>query len=77
MWHPRPDDRIGPRFMRRFSYQGEPIMVTEYGGIAYDVGEKDWGYSSVSSSEELAEEYRKQTEALFNPQCSKASAIPN
>jgi beta-galactosidase/beta-glucuronidase len=48
-----------------FSYRGEPILITEYGGIAYQMDEsKGWGYSTVQSGEELVEGYRKQTEAL-------------
>ncbi|MBM7551461.1 glycoside hydrolase family 2 protein [Thalassobacillus pellis] len=57
-----PADR--PVYAEGFRYQGEPILVTEYGGIAYEIGEKGWGYSSVTSSEDLVEEYRKQTTAL-------------
>ncbi|WP_082235489.1 glycoside hydrolase family 2 protein [Halobacillus massiliensis] len=53
-----------PVYAEGFSYRGEPIMVTEYGGIAYEIGEKGWGYSSVSKSEDLIEEYRRQTETL-------------
>ncbi|HEU5138377.1 MAG TPA: glycoside hydrolase family 2 TIM barrel-domain containing protein [Bacillales bacterium] len=49
-----------------FGYEGEPIMITEYGGIAYELGDsKGWGYSTAQSGEELVEEYRKQTQALF------------
>lgn len=50
-----------------FSYSGEPILITEYGGIAYKKDDTEgWGYSAVQSAEELIEEYRKVTEALFN-----------
>ncbi|TDM05249.1 glycoside hydrolase family 2 protein [Macrococcus lamae] len=47
-----------------FSYDGEPIMITEYGGIAYTVEDKGWGYSSVKSSEELIEGYQAVTSAI-------------
>jgi beta-galactosidase/beta-glucuronidase len=47
-----------------FSYQREPIIITEYGGIAYTVDEDGWGYSSVTSSEELVERYDAVTKAL-------------
>jgi len=53
-------------YAKGFSYQGEPIMITEYGGIAYKVDEQSgWGYSAVNSSEELIEEYRKVTQAIL------------
>ncbi|QTN00550.1 glycoside hydrolase family 2 [Sediminibacillus dalangtanensis] len=59
-----------PIYARGFSHQGAPILVTEYGGIAYDVKETDqpdgWGYSAVQSGEDLIEQYRKMTEALLH-----------
>jgi beta-galactosidase/beta-glucuronidase len=60
-----PADRL--IYAEGFSYRGEPILITEYGGIAYEVDDtKGWGYSAVKSSEDLVEEYRKQTEALLD-----------
>ncbi|RHW42876.1 glycoside hydrolase family 2 [Neobacillus notoginsengisoli] len=54
-------------YAKGYEYQGEPIMITEYGGIAYKVDEQEgWGYSAVQSGESLIEEYRKQTDVLFN-----------
>lgn len=38
------------------AYGGEPILVTEFGGIAYHVGkgsEKDWGYTAADSEEDF------------------------
>jgi beta-galactosidase/beta-glucuronidase len=59
-----PADRL--IYAKGFGYQGEPIMITEYGGIAYKVDEQSgWGYSAVNSSEELIEEYRKVTQAIL------------
>jgi hypothetical protein len=55
-------------YAQGFSYGGEPILITEYGGIAFKMDETEgWGYSAVQSSEDLVEEYRKVTDALFNP----------
>lgn len=49
-----------------YEHRGEPIMITEYGGIAYKIDEQEgWGYSSVKSSEDLIEEYKKVTEAIL------------
>lgn len=53
-----------------FGYRGEPILITEYGGIAYDTKEieqkKGWGYSAVQAGEELIEAYREYTKALLD-----------
>src|SRR5690606_2636284 len=47
-------------------YRGEPILVTEYGGIAYQTNATEgWGYSSVKSSEDLVQAYRDVTNALI------------
>ncbi|CAM3786550.1 glycoside hydrolase family 2 protein [Mesobacillus zeae] len=54
-------------YAKGFEYRGEPIMITEYGGIAYKVDEQEgWGYSAVQSADDLVEEYRKQTQVLFS-----------
>ncbi|MFD0049708.1 glycoside hydrolase family 2 protein [Actinomycetes bacterium NPDC127524] len=59
-----PADRV--IYANGFSYGGEPILITEYGGIAYKKDQQDgWGYSAVQTSGDLIEEYRKVTEALF------------
>lgn len=51
---------IGPSGRRMFvgmhRYEGQPIIVSEFGGMAFDA-DKDgstWGYSSVSNPEEFA-----------------------
>ncbi|UGB30535.1 glycoside hydrolase family 2 protein [Metabacillus sp. B2-18] len=50
-----------------FSYNHEPILITEYGGIAYQVDNTEgWGYSSVRNEEDFVLEYKKHTEALMN-----------
>jgi beta-galactosidase/beta-glucuronidase len=45
-----------------YPHRGQPIMLTEFGGIAYDKGrpagvETAWGYSVVHSDEEFAQRY--------------------
>jgi beta-galactosidase/beta-glucuronidase len=45
-------------------YAGQPILLTEFGGIAYSTSGKTWGYSRAESSEELAERYTKLLEAV-------------
>ncbi|SDK00274.1 glycoside hydrolase family 2 protein [Sediminibacillus albus] len=59
-----------PIYASGFNHQGEPILITEYGGIAYDVKESDqpngWGYSAVNSGEDLIDGYSRMTKALFD-----------
>lgn len=51
-------------YARGYEYNNVPIMITEYGGIAYVIDDKGWGYSSVDSEEALIEGYRELTEAI-------------
>lgn len=52
----RPGHRI--LFLQGFTYAGQPIMLTEFGGIAYsrDVAHT-WGYSRAPSAEDFADRY--------------------
>lgn len=50
------------------SYHGEPVFVSEYGGIKWDVTEngESWGYGDTpKTQEEFVERYRKLTEILM------------
>jgi hypothetical protein len=52
-----------------YPHRGQPIMLTEFGGIAYDKcrpsGVKSaWGYSSVASDEEFARRYLELLEVV-------------
>lgn len=50
-----------------FKHQGEPILLTEFGGIGFKTGEqKGWGYTTVGSSEEFVSEYRRVMDALYH-----------
>ncbi|WP_160724391.1 glycoside hydrolase family 2 protein [Bacillus sp. USDA818B3_A] len=50
-----------------FSHQGEPILLTEFGGIGYKAGtESGWGYTSVSNENELINDYKRVMEAVFS-----------
>ena len=47
-----------------YPHRGQPIVLTEFGGIAFDKWrppgvKKTWGYSVASSSEEFARRYRE------------------
>lgn len=49
-----------------YSHQGEPIMLTEFGGIGFKVDDqKGWGYTSVETVEEYIRDYRRIMEAVY------------
>ncbi|MEH7504160.1 sugar-binding domain-containing protein [Neobacillus drentensis] len=49
-----------------FHHQGEPILLTEFGGIGFKVGEDNgWGYTSVKNVEEFTADYRRIMEAVY------------
>lgn len=49
-----------------FEHQGEPILLTEFGGIGFKVGEDSgWGYTSVKNEEEFITDYRRVLEAVY------------
>lgn len=49
-----------------FSHQGEPILLTEFGGIGYKVGEQvGWGYTTVATEEEFISEYERILKPVF------------
>jgi len=50
-------------------HAGQPVMVTEYGGVALTAAEPDaWGYSRAESPQDLAERYARLTAALRDSQ---------
>lgn len=54
-------------FAEGFSYDGQPILLTEFGGIAYDVsGERGWGYTCVETEEDFLREYQRIMEAVYD-----------
>jgi beta-galactosidase/beta-glucuronidase len=50
----RPSKR--PIYAPGHGYRGEPILISEFGGIAFS-GEEGWGYSTADSAEEFLERY--------------------
>jgi beta-galactosidase/beta-glucuronidase len=49
-----------------YKYDGEPIQVTEFGGIAYKKSDwEGWGYSGATSDEEFEDRYYKVVSALL------------
>jgi beta-galactosidase/beta-glucuronidase len=54
-----------------YGYRGEPILVTEFGGIAFAGDEGGWGYSTVAGSEEFLERYEELVGALLGSSAVK------
>ncbi len=55
-----------PNFAEGFCYQGQPILLTEFGGIGYNVVEQSgWGYTLVESEEAFLCEYKRVLEAVL------------
>jgi beta-galactosidase/beta-glucuronidase len=46
-------------------HRGEPILISEFGGIAFSRDEAGWGYSMVFDAEEFLERYESLIEALL------------
>ena len=52
-------------FAEGFSYQGQPVIISEFGGIAFDNGETGWGYGDkVASQEDFIRRYDAITSAV-------------
>lgn len=50
-----------------FEHKGEPIILTEFGGIGFKLGEDSgWGYTSVSNKEEFISDYKRVMEAVYS-----------
>lgn len=49
-----------------FKHEGEPILLTEFGGIGFKVdGYAGWGYTSVANVEDYLEDYGRIMKAVF------------
>lgn len=47
-------------YAKGYKHEGEPILLTEFGGVSYNTDrDKDWGYTSVSTDEEYLETYER------------------
>lgn len=55
-------------YAQGFNHKDEtPILLTEFGGIAFEASlQKGWGYTSVSSEEEFLEEYERIMDAIYS-----------
>jgi beta-galactosidase/beta-glucuronidase len=54
-----------PVYVPGYAYRGEPILITEFGGIAFSGNEEGWGYTTVASGEEFLEIYEALIAALL------------
>jgi hypothetical protein len=54
-----------PIYAPGFRYRGEPILITEFGGIAFSGDAQGWGYSTVAGVEEFLERYESLIAALL------------
>lgn len=51
----------------RQTYRGEPLFMSEYGGIGWSVSGSGWGYGTApETEEEFIERYRKLTDILLD-----------
>ena len=58
---------IYERFPQRQSYNGQPVFVSEYGGIQWSKDESGWGYGEgPKSKEEFIKRYQGLTDALLD-----------
>lgn len=49
-----------------YPYQGQPILVTEFGGIAFNKDRQEgWGYSEALSEDDFIARYQEVTQALL------------
>lgn len=53
-------------FAEGFTYQGQPILLTEFSGIGYNKqdADKGWGYTGAKSDEEFISEYQRIMKAV-------------
>lgn len=55
-----------PIYAKGFQYEGEPILLTEFGGIAFKVGEDaGWGYTAVTDEQSFIEDYKRVIDAVY------------
>ncbi len=54
-----------PVYITGYGHRGEPILITEFGGIAFEGGSGGWGYSTVAGAEEFLESYEDLIQALL------------
>jgi beta-galactosidase/beta-glucuronidase len=61
-----PSCRARPPYLPGYGYRGEPVIVSEFGGVALS-GSGGWGYAQAAGAATLLETYREMVEALMAP----------
>lgn len=57
-------------FAQGWQYVGQPVLVTEFGGISYKKGDwEGWGYSSAVDDEDFADRYYGVVSAMLESPC--------
>ncbi|MDA3956719.1 glycoside hydrolase family 2 protein [Oceanispirochaeta sp.] len=53
-------------YAQGYKYEGQPVILTEYGGIAFDDGLEGWGYQGkVKNEAEFLDRFKSITEAIL------------
>jgi hypothetical protein len=60
-----PRAREQPPYLPGFEYRGEPVVLSEFGGLSMSGGEM--GYQRVAGAGELLKTYKEMVEALMQP----------
>ncbi|NLG81862.1 MAG: glycoside hydrolase family 2 [Bacilli bacterium] len=58
-----------PMYISGYEYQGEPILLTEFGGISFDKDQNGWGYTTVNDEETFLKEYERLIQAIRASDC--------
>jgi hypothetical protein len=61
-----PGAGLRPAYLPGYAYRGEPLVVSEFGGVAL-AGSGGFGWSEVAGAEALLNTYREMVEALMAP----------
>lgn len=60
-----PSGRPYPPYLPGFEHRGEPVILSEFGGVAF--AEKGWGYATVRGPDDFLRIYAGLIEALMRP----------
>ena len=58
--------RTHPPYLPGYAYRGEPVIISEFGGVQL-AGSGGWGYSQASGPQEFLQIYRAMVDALMGP----------
>ncbi|MGL4696579.1 glycoside hydrolase family 2 protein [Enterococcus larvae] len=54
-------------FAKGHHYKNQPILLTEFGGIGYELGgQAGWGYTSVDNEEQFLDDYGRIMDAVYS-----------